>query len=106
MEEVEVLGKITLPMGAAIVGMDYISWNGRCWLVPTWLVPPDGQTRIPLRLIAPRVAPGFDPLPGPEMLQMFSSVPLPAATYEQGHVPDNLRNSVDIVENPPVFARM
>ncbi len=106
MEEVEVLGRITLPMGAAVVGMDYISWNGRCWLVPTWLVPPDGNTRIPLRLVAPKMAPGFTAPAGPDMLGMFSKMPLPPSTYEQGHVPGDLANFVEIIENPPIFARM
>ncbi len=103
MEEIVIAGQILMPMGGAIMRVDYVEWQNRAWIAPIWIETPDRRTRRPLRLIAPRMAPGFAAPPGPEMLQIFTQMPLPAPTLEQGHVPYDLRNLVEIVENPPVF---
>lgn len=103
MEEIEIAGRVMLPMGGGIVMMDYVNWQNRSWLAPVWIEDiASGQIR-PLRLIAPKMAHGFAAPPGPEFLQMFQQMPLPESVYEQGHIPDEFANIVVVAENPPVF---
>ncbi len=106
MEEIELAGAVMLPIGSSIRPVDYVNWNNRSWLAPVWLEAPHGNTRQPLRLIAPRYAPGFTPPPGPEVLNLFQRVQLTQHVLEQGFVPDDLVPLVEIVESPPVFIRV
>lgn len=106
MEEIELAGQVILPVGGSMLRVDYINWQNRAWLAPIWLDAPDGKTRIPLRLIAPKYAPGFTAPPGPEVLQIFRQMPLTPHALDQGHVPADLATIVEIVENPPVFLRV
>ncbi|TBE67441.1 hypothetical protein [Rhizobium ruizarguesonis] len=103
MEEIEIAGQVMLPMGGGVVTMDYVNWQNRSWLAPVWIEDiASGQIR-PLRLVAPRMAPGFSAPPGPELLHTFQQMPLPESLYQQGHIPAELANLVMVVENPPVF---
>jgi hypothetical protein len=106
MEEIELCGTVTLPVGRSILSVDYVNWNNRCWLVPVWLEAPNGQTRQPLRLIAPKHAPGFTPPPGPEALNIFHQTPLTQHVLDQGFIPIDLAPILEIVESPPVFIRI
>jgi len=103
MEEVEIAGQLKVPLGGGVATMDYVRWRNRCWLVPIWLEPVTGGRIRPLRLIAPRIAPGYEAPAGPELLQLFQNMPLPESVYLMGHIPANLANIVMIVESPPVF---
>ncbi|MGV4794097.1 hypothetical protein [Rhizobium sp. F40D2] len=103
MEEIEIAGQIMLPLGGSVVMMDYVNWQNRSWFAPVWLEDiTTGQIR-PLRLVAPRYAPGFTAPAGLEVLQIFQNMPLPESVYQQGHVPTELATLVEIIENPPVF---
>jgi len=103
LEEIEIAGQVVLTMGGSVVTMDYVNWQNRAWLAPIWIEDIVSGRIRPLRLIAPRMAPGFTAPPGAGMLQIFQQMPLPGTVYEQGHIPDELSNMVEIVENPPVF---
>ena len=103
MEEIEIAGQIILPIGGGVVTMDYVNWQNRSWLAPIWIEPVAGGQIRPLRLVAPRMAPGFSAPPGPELLHMFQRMPLPESLYQQGHIPAEFANLVVVVENPPVY---
>ncbi|MDX0530757.1 hypothetical protein [Sinorhizobium medicae] len=104
MEEIEVAGTVILPIGANVMQVDYVIWQNRAWLAPVYLEAPNGQRR-PLRLIAPRFAPGFVPPAGADVLNIFQRMPLSMATLEQGFIPDDMMPILHIVENPNVFVR-
>lgn len=104
MEEIEVAGTVLLPIGAHVMQVDYVIWQNRAWLAPVYLESPNGQRR-PLRLIAPRFAPGVVPPPGPDVLNIFRQMPLPMTTLEQGFIPAELAPILHIVENPEVLIR-
>lgn len=104
MDEIEVAGTVTLPIGANVMPVEYVIWQNRAWLAPIYLEAPNGELR-PLRLIAPRFVPGFNPPPGPDVLNIFQQVPLSMATLEQGFIPAELEPVIEIVENPEVLIR-
>lgn len=105
MEEIEIGGTVMLPVGANLLRVDYVNWQGRAWLAPIWLEEANGNTRRPLRLIAPRFAPGVSPPPGPDVLNIFQQMPLIQPTLDQGFVPAEMAPLLHIVENPNVFVR-
>lgn len=104
MEEISIEGQIALPVGARVLNVDYVAWQGRCWLSPVYIQAPDGAVR-PLRLIAPRWAPGIKPIPGAGPLEIFQQMPLTQAVLDQGYIPNDLAPLVEIVENPNVLIR-
>lgn len=93
-----------LPVGPNVLQVDYVFWQDRAWLSPVWLQSPDGAMR-PIRLIAPRFAPGIVPPPGADVLTFFQKIPLTQPTLEQGFIPEGMANVLHIVENPNVFVR-
>lgn len=103
MEVVPVQGSFLLPVGAEVLKVDYILWQNRAWLAPLY-IEHDGSIR-PLRVIAPRWAPGSDPSPNPKLLEIFQQVHLTKAVLEQGHIPPDLAPLLEIVENPNVLIR-
>lgn len=104
MEEIEVAGTVVLPIGDNVLQVDYVIWQNRAWLSPVYLEAFTGERR-PLRLIAPRFLPGFNPPPGPDVLNIFQQVTLPMATLEQGFIPAELEPILEIVESPEVRIR-
>jgi hypothetical protein len=103
MQEVQIGGTVMIPVGNSIWTVAYVEWNNRAWLTPLWLQSSDGTKRRPVRLIAPKFAPGHTPIPGPDVLKIFQKFRLTAAVLEQGHIPAELGPIVEIVENPEIF---
>jgi hypothetical protein len=94
---------ITVPVGDSILSIEWITYNGQAWLVPAWILSPDGKTQRPLRLIAPKFAPGVQPIPGPEMLGVFQQgILLTEALLERGEIPPQLEKLVEILEEPDI----
>ncbi len=91
-----------LPIGPSIMNVDYVFWQNRAWLSPIYIAAPNGEVR-PLRLIAPKFAPGFDAPPGADVLNLFQQMHLTKAVLEQGYIPDDLAPILLIVENPNVL---
>lgn len=106
MEEIEFGGTVTLPVGGSILSIDYVNWNNRSWLTPVWLEARNGQTRQPLRLIAPKYVPGFPPQSGPATLNIFHQMPLTQHVLDQGFIPIDLAAILEVVESPSVFIRV
>jgi hypothetical protein len=102
LEQIEIAGQIMLPIGASIMSVDYVFWQNRAWLSPIYIASPDGQVR-PLRLIAPRMAPGYTAPHGADFLELFQKMPLTNAVLEQGFIPDDMTQFLHIVENPNVL---
>ena len=94
--------KTMLPVGGAMLQVDTIEFEGRYWLAPVWIVSPDQKTMRPLRLIAPKFAPGYAPPKGPEILEIFQEMPLPKTLLEQGAIPEELQPAVEVRENPDI----
>lgn len=95
--------KVKVLVGGQIWDIDFIEHDGRTWLVPLWSISPDGKSRRPLRLIAPRFAPGHKPAPGPEVLAIFRQMPIPAFLLEQGVIPPELAPLIEVRENPDIW---
>ncbi len=93
---------IKLPVGNAVLSVEWVTYDDRAWLAPLWIVSPDGKTRRPVRLIAPRPAPGIKPIPGPEILKIFAQIPLSQALLEQGEIPPELGQLVEVLEAPDI----
>lgn len=102
--KVKIGGTISLPIDDAVEAIDWIEYQDRAWLVPVWIVAPDRKTQRPLRIIAPRFAPGYKPIPGMAILGHFRERPLPKALLEQGHIPPKLEQVVEVHENPDIYA--
>ena len=102
--KVEIRGTVLLPIGRTIQSIEWVEYDARAWLAPLWIVSPDGKAQRPLRIVAPRFAPGYDPLPGHEVLEIFREVRLPGSLLEQGHVPPELAPLVEVRENPDIWA--
>ena len=88
-----------------VLEVDWINHDGRAWLVPTWILSPDGKMQTPLRIIAPRFAPGYDPIPGPDVLQFFQKIPVPKSLLDKGLIPKELKQLVEVRENPGIWFR-
>lgn len=106
MEEVFLCGQVMIPSGSHILMVDYVVWNNRAWLTPNWLVNPAGTMRRPIRVIAPRMAPGHTAPAGADFLNVFTQMGLPRSLLEQGHIPADFARVVEVIENPEIFVRM
>lgn len=104
MPEVTIGGTVTIPVGAEILNVQWVEYDGRAWLTPLWIVALGEKTMRPLRIIAPRFAPGFDPIPGAEILKIFQQMPLTKSLLEQGVIPAELAPLVEVRENPDIWA--
>lgn len=101
---VEIGGVVHLPIGGEVWLVEWIEYRGRAWLTPLWIASPDGKWRRPLRIIAPKFAPGHTPPPGPAILEIFQEMPLPASLLEKGVIPEELASLVEVHENPDIIA--
>lgn len=98
-----VMEKLRIPVGSEIRDFDVIHHESRAWLVPRWLVSPDGKWLRPLRIVAPRFAPGYKPLPGLDVLRIFEqAVLLPASLLDRGVIPPELAAVVEVRESPDI----
>lgn len=94
--------KVYVLSDGAVLPMDAIQFEGRSWIVPTWLAPLGGSTKRPIRIIAPRLPPGVN-LADPDLLQTFlQGVQLPRALLLQGFLPPELERLVEVRENPDI----
>jgi hypothetical protein len=84
----------TIAVGNEIHTMETIEFEGEFWLVPNWIVSPDGKYMKPLRIIALRTLEhrrsGDD---------FVVNRPIPKAVLN-GLVPKELEGQYDIRENP------
>lgn len=86
--------------------VDWLEYDGRAWIADLWIVASDGKSQRPLRIIAPRFAPGFEPIPGPSVLQFFQTMQVPESLLEQGFVPSELAPLIEVRENPDIYAEL
>lgn len=93
---------VMIMSGSDVLEMETIEFEGRYWLVPNWFLSPDGQTMRPLRIIAPRFAPGYKPIAGLAALEIFRALPLPKTLLEQGVIPSELSPVVEVRESPDI----
>lgn len=85
--------------------VEWVNYDNRAWLAPLWFVSDNGQWILPVRLIAPTVAPSYNPLPGVEALEFFQKVPIPRALLENADAPEEEAPLLDILEGPRIYAR-
>jgi hypothetical protein len=86
--------------------VEWVEYDGRAWLAGPWLTAHDGKSQRPLRIIALRFAPGYEPIPGPEVLQFFERIQVPTSLLDQGYLPDQfdrLRPQIEVRENPDIY---
>ncbi|MGO8025846.1 hypothetical protein [Rhizobium leguminosarum] len=103
MEEVTIAGKVMVPVGGAVLMIDYVVWDNRAWLTPNWLENAAGTLRRPIRVIAPKMAPGFTAPSGADFLDIFTQTGLPQSVLDQGHIPPEFAPILEVVENPEIF---
>lgn len=104
MEKVEIGGVALIPIGASIHKVEWITFEGRAWLAPLWILSHDQKMMRPVRIVAPRFAPGYTPLAGDEVLRLFEAIQLTDALLEHGQVPPELTPLVEVREDPPIWA--
>lgn len=105
MQEVEIGGVVYLTTAEMmIVRVEWLQYQGRAWLAPSWAVSPDGTVMSPVRIIAPVLVAGSRPMPGPEALEFLEAGPLPARLLEHGEIPPELLRLVEVRESPEIFA--
>lgn len=98
-------GKITILSDGNILSIEWVTFEGRAWVVPQWHVSPDKQFLRPVRIIAPRFAQGIAPPAGPDILQIFGQMQLPQTLLEQGVIPPDIAPVVEVRENPELAVR-
>lgn len=103
MEEVTIGGQVMVPVGGSVLLVDYVLWGDRAWLVPNWLENASATMRRPIRVIAPKMAPGFTAPSGADFLGMFTQTGLPQSLLDQGHIPAEFVPLVHVIENPEIF---
>ena len=104
-EEIEIQGTVHAISGSSIRVIEWVNFQNRAWLAPLWLPSHDGKWMRPIRLIAPKFAPGSTPLPGSEVLDLFQQVPIPEALLENLDPPGVDTPLLEILENPPAISR-
>lgn len=83
--------------------VEWVEYDGRAWLAGPWLIAPDGKSQRPLRIIALRFAPGYDPIPGPAVLQFFEKIPVPTSLLDHGYLREPLKSQIEVRENPDIY---
>lgn len=105
MKEIELAGWILLPIGGDTLNVEYINWQNRSWLVPSWIDLIDKNVKMPMRLIAPRFVAGHTPPAGPEILNIFTRLRLPEIVLDPNHKLAELAPLIDIIERPALYMR-
>lgn len=102
--KVTIGGTVPVLTDKGVQFVEWIEFDGRAWITGPWLVESHGKSRRPLRIIAPRFAAGFAPLPGPGVLGFFEKIQVPNSLLAQGHLPSGLARQLEVRENPDVCA--
>lgn len=103
MEKVEIGGVALIPIGPHIHKVEWIIFENRAWLAPLWMLSIDQKMMRPVRIVAPRFAPGHTPPDGDEAFRLFVAVQLTDELLEQGIVPPELAALVEVREEPPIW---
>jgi hypothetical protein len=82
-----------------------IEFEGQIWLVPNWLLSPDGKYDMPERIIllAQFQHQRLDP-PGPTGEEFVVNVPIPKALFE-GPIPHELKEKHVVIDRPDIKVR-
>lgn len=104
--EVTIEGRRLVMTDKGPVMMDWISYDGQYWLVPVWIAQLGAKTQRPIRIIAPRAAPGYKLPDDPQVLAIFEGMPLPTSLLEQGAIPSGIARAIEVRENPDIFAQI
>lgn len=102
--EIKIGGEVPVLTDKGLRSVEWIEWDGRAWLADLWIVAPNGRSQKPLRIIAPKMAPGFPPIPGPEILAIFAKMPIPESLLESGYLPPELAPLYEVRESPDIWA--
>lgn len=95
--------KILFPVENELLWVDVIEHDGRSWIVPLWLRSPDGKTMKPSRIIAPRFPAKTTSLLGPDVLEAFLKMTVPASLLRNGAIPPELVSLVEVHESPDIL---
>lgn len=104
-ETVEIQGAVPVLSDGKIMAVEWVNYRNRAWLAPLWIPSHDGQWIRPVRLIAPKMAPGHDPIPSVEVLHLFQQVQVPQALLENAEPPAVEAPLLEILELPELIAR-
>ncbi len=100
---VKIEGQVSVQTDKGLRLVDWLELDGRAWIADSWIVAIGGKSQRPLRIIAPRFAPGFQ-MKGRDALRIFEEMPIPDSLLAQGHLPDRLKPLIEVRENPDIFA--
>jgi hypothetical protein len=92
--------KTMLIINGEIHSMDTIAHGGGFWLVPEWLVSPDGKSMSPLRIISLATIPHHGPFGSASEFSVI--YPLPKSLF-RGVTPPGKEGQFEIVEAPGII---
>ena len=104
-EEIEIQGTVPTIAGPSIRMVEWVNYRNRAWLVPLWIPSHDGKWLRPVRLIAPKFAPGYSPLPGSEVLEIFQRVTIPEALLDSLGPQVGDTPLLEVLESPPAISK-
>ncbi|MGU9982334.1 hypothetical protein ACJ4V0_20055 [Phreatobacter sp. HK31-P] len=104
-EEIEIQGMVPAMSGPSVRMIEWVNFQNRAWLAPLWLPSRDAKWMRPVRLIAPKFAPGHSPPSGPEVLDIFQQVPIPEALLDSLAPQTVSTPLLEILENPQAISK-
>lgn len=94
---------LVLVEGGEIWEIDWITHEGKAWLVPEWNLSPDDKSMQPSRIISLALAHGIKMDLGEAPLVWFRSNPIPKSLLEHGVAPPGLEKVFEIREEPEIW---
>ena len=95
--------KTYVMVGAEILNVDWIMHQDKAWLVPEWILSPDGKSMRPRRIISLALADGYSMKLGEAPLAYFQSNPIPKSLLEKGELPNGLEKAFEVLEEPEIW---
>ena len=95
--------KCTVLVDGSIWDIDWITHEGRPWLVNEWIPSPDGKSMRPRRIISLAIAPGYSIQAGKELLGLFQKPLLTERLLTQGIPPAGLEKVFEVREEPEIW---
>ena len=95
--------KTFVMVGSAVLQVDWIMHEGKAWLVPEWILSPDGKSQRPRRIISLALAEGHHVDLGEAPLEYFQGNPIPEYLLDCGEKPLGLEKLFEVRENPEIW---
>jgi hypothetical protein len=98
----EIPNRITAILDGEIHHIDWVMWEGKAWLVSSWILSPDGKSMRPARIVSMRLAQGYHGDLGEAPLRFFEQEPISSDLLHKGLIPTGREKLYEVREAPPI----